>query len=569
MAETPAPPAWLPPPPGAPQPPRPKVRQTSGGGIGSAKAGPAGRPAPEELATTAPQTTLGAEGRLQLASEPLILPPGGGAQQPPAAKAPAAKASAAKVPAAPAAAPPAQNAGPADLKALRRQATKAHEGDDLAGAIRLYRQVLDREPDNSQTWSNLGVALRKAENFEAAAAAQRRAVEIKPEEGSYWSNLGNALKDLDRVEEAIEAHRKAVQLRPREPSWRHNFGVALREAGLFQEALDEFDAAIRLAPENDNYRWDRSIILLHLGRWEEGWIAYEWRYRLKEMPERRRDYPRWLGEDFKGRTLVLHPEQGFGDTILATRWLPAVKARGGKVVLIAKPPLLRLFQGLPGVDEVISTEDARLHGVHTFCSLMDLPRVFMPTPETAPPPPKLTIPAAAQARAREWLKPAGERFTVGVVWSGSVTFKNNRKRAVGVERFLPLAEIPGVQLVSLQKGPREGDLDSSGANGVMLDVGRRVQDFAETAAVIDQLDLVIMTNSSVAHLCGTLGKPIWNLLNYVPYWLYGWETETTPWYPSMRLIRQPKPSDWDSVFARVTEDLTAAVAAKRAGRWPG
>ncbi len=543
MADLPPNPAWLPPPPGTPRQPPLKARRLGAPSPSPSAPNPAGP-------TRSPAATLPMSdgGLLVLANEPMILAPG--------ATAPAA---APRVPAAPAA---------SDAKALRQAATKAHEQNDLAAAITLYRQLLDLAPEDPQSWSNLGVALRKRENFEAAAAAQQRAVQLKPEEGSYWSNLGNALKDLDRVDEAIEAHRRACQLRPREPSWRHNYGVTLREAGRFQEALDEFDAAIRLAPENDNYRWDRSIILLHLGRWEEGWIAYEWRYRLKEMPERRRDYPRWLGEDFTDRTLVLHPEQGFGDTLLATRWLPAVKARGGRVVLISKPPLLRLLQGLPGVDEVVSTEDAKLAGVHTFCSLMDLPRVFMPTPDTAPPPAKLTIPEAARAKAREWLKPAGNRFTVGVVWSGSVTFKNNRKRAVGVERFLPLAELPGVQLVSLQKGPREGDLDSSGASGVMLDVGRKVQDFAETAAVIEQLDLVIMTDSSVAHLCGTLGKRIWNLLNYVPYWLYGWDSETTPWYPSMRLFRQPKPSDWDSVFERVTEELKQAVEAKREGRWP-
>ena len=539
---TPPVPPWLPPPPGTPLPPRARARPI-GGQPAAAKA--------KSKAAAPAVPPPGEVGLRPLASEPLIILPG----TPPAAPVPADT----LAPAAPA---------PADAKALRQAAGKAIAADDLTAAARLYRQLLDLEPADHQAWSNLGVALRKRENFEAAAAAQQRAVQLKPDEGSYWSNLGNALKDLDRVEEAIAAHRRACKLRPKEASWRHNFGVTLREGGHFQEALDEFDAAIRLAPENDNYRWDRSIILLHLGRWEEGWIAYEWRYRLKEMPERRRDFPRWLGDDFKGRTLVLHPEQGFGDTILATRWLPQVKARGGRVLLLTKPPLLRLFQGLPGVDQVVSTEDARLSGIDTFCSLMDLPRVFMPTPETAPPPPRLTIPEAARARARAWLKPAGERFTVGVVWSGSVTFKNNRKRAVGVERFLPLAEIPGVQLVSLQKGPREGDLDASGANGVMLDVGRKVQDFAETAAVIDQLDLVIMTDSSVAHLCGTLGKPIWNLLNHVPYWLYGWDSETTPWYPSMRLFRQPRPADWDSVFARVTEELRRAVELKREGRWP-
>ncbi len=449
----------------------------------------------------------------------------------------------------------------------RKAARNAVEAGELKAALALLRPLLEALPGDHRGWSMLGIALRQAGRLEAAAVAQRRACLLHPAEGHYWSNLGNVLKDLDRLDESLEAHRRAVSLNAEEAGWRHNYAVALREAGQYEAALREFEVAIRLAPHNETLRWDRAMVLLHLGLWEEGWSAYEWRYRLAEMKPKPAGLPRWLGEDFQGKTLVLRPEQGFGDTLFALRWLPLVKARGGRVVLLAKPPLLRLLQGVPGADAVLPLDqpppDAAFHA-----SLMDLPRLFAASAETAPPCPRLAIPAEADVKAAAWLKPAAGLFTVGVVWSGSVTFRNNAKRAVAVERFLPLGEMPGVQLVSLQKGPREPDLESSGAGAVMLELGSRVTDFAETAAVIRRLDLVIMTDSSVAHLCGVLGRPVWNLLNFVPYWLYGEAGEATPWYPSMRLFRQPRPADWDSVFAVLRNELTKAVEAKRDGRWP-
>jgi hypothetical protein len=229
---------------------------------------------------------------------------------------------------------------------------------------------------------------------------------------------------------------------------------------------------------------------------------------------------------------------------------------------------MRLFEGVEGIDEVVPIEKRAETPCDFHASLMDLPRIFNARPDSAPMPPKLNIPEDAHAKAAALLEPAGDRFTVGVVWSGSVTFKNNRRRAVDVDRFLGLAEVPGVQLVSLQKGPRENELDGPGIAPLFIDAGRKVQDFAETAAVIEALDLVVMTDSSVAHLCGTLGQPVWNLLNSVPYWLYGDHGERPGWYPSMRLFRQPTVGAWDSVFALVKSELARAVELKKAGRWP-
>ncbi len=471
----------------------------------------------------------------------------------------------------PSAPPPVKKAGGniarEGLAILRDRCLSLHRQGDLEATVKSYRRYLLAQPNDHAIWSNLGAALRSLDLFEASIAAQHRALELQPKSAGYWSNLGNVLKDLDRVNESVAAHDKAVKLDPRNPSWIHHRAVAKREAGMFKEALADFDVAIRLAPKELSYRWDRAVVLLHMEDFEEGWMGYEWRYRLDQAPPKRARVPRWLGENFKGKRLVIHPEQGFGDTILSTRFLPLVKARGGEVMLLAKQPLIRLFTGIDGLDRVVPIED-QAPPMHYACSLLDLPRILGITDKTMPPLPRFNIPPDARAKARTILGPAGDRFKVGVIWSGSVTFKNNRKRSSTAERFMEFGEIHGIEMVSLQKGPREHELDTTGAASVMLDAGRQVNDFAETAAVIEELDLVIMTDSSVAHLCGCLRKPIWNLLNFVPYWMYGWETEDTYWYPSMKLIRQPKANDWDSVFDRVKRDLPLAIQAKKEGRWP-
>jgi len=503
--------------------------------------------------------------------------PGAGATAPAPRKTPPPRPVAAPLPpepddtpaAAPAAAPlPRPPASAEELQAMRKTAIDLHLNGDARTAEPMYRQILAVSPRDDRIWSNLGSANRTMGRYEAAVVAQKRALQLKPDHAGYWSNLGNVLKDMDRVEEALEAHNKAVSLDPKSAGNYHHRGISYRESCQPEAAIADFERAIRLDPSNHDFRWDRAIMLLQIGRYEEGWTGYEWRYRLPQAPPRRPDIPRWLGEKIPGKRLVIHPEQGFGDTLLATRFLKMVKDRSeAEVVLLTKPPLMPLLQGLAGVDRLHPLEDP-IREMDYSASLLDLPRVLRIDESNLPPPPAFNIPEASRAKARQLLAPAKGLFKVGVVWSGSVTFKNNRKRASSVERFIRFGEVPGVQLVSLQKGPREHELDESGANGVMIDAGRRVNDFSETAAVIEELDLVIMTDSSVAHLTGSLGKPIWNLLNFMPYWLYKLKTNRCAWYPSMRLFRQPKPAVWDPVFEEVEAALLEAVRAKSEGRWP-
>ena len=455
-----------------------------------------------------------------------------------------------------------------DPRQLRALANRLLKDGRLPEAIAAFEAFLLRFPQDATSWSNLGVTLRKQGALHAAEAAYRRALELHPDDAAFLGNLGNVLKDLDRLDEAIDLHRRAIEARPDDFLLIFNHGLALREAGRFEEALEVFDRCVAQDPESAKYQWDRALALLHLGRMKEGWAAYGWRWKIGELPAPEYQALPWQGEPLAGKSILLYPEQGFGDTILATRFLSALKALGpSEVILEVKPPLRRLFAGLEGVDRMIEPK-SELSGFDFHCSLMDLPGRFEAGVGPLPPLPRLRVPQAARDKIHPILACAGERFKVGVVWSGSVTFKNNRKRAVGVERFLELAKLPGLQLYSLQKGPTQAELKEAGGGALIVDLGRHIEDFAETAAAVEALDLVIMTDSAVAHLVGSLGRPVWDLLNHTPYWVYGMTGEHTPWYPSMRLFRQPRPSDWDPVFAEVAEALMQAVEAKKAGAWP-
>jgi Flp pilus assembly protein TadD len=410
-------------------------------------------------------------------------------------------------------------------------------------------------------WTLLGLALRGQGKAAAAVVAYRRAQELSPAGVAPLTNLGNALKDLQRLDEAVATHSLATEADATSVTHWLNLGVALRERGDLHGALSAFENVQRLAPNDVNGHWDRAQILLMLGRFAEGWREFEWRWQLPETSAQAFAEPQWHGERRPEATVFLWPEQGFGDSILATRYLPWVKERVRQVIVGCRPELAPLLRGFPGVDRVVVVGEGIPHfDVH--CPLMSLPGIFSPDSTQIPRPVASVVPAESQARLAPWLARGGRRFKVGIVWSGSVTFKGNYLRSTALEAFLPLGEVPGVQLFSLQKGPREVDLDAVGARGLVIDLAPALKSFADTAAALDGLDLVIMTDSSVAHLAASRGRPVWNLLAYVPYWLYLRDRIDSPWYPSMRLFRQPRPGDWGSVFQDVRVALSERVASQ-------
>ncbi|MDT8344730.1 MAG: hypothetical protein RQ752_09895, partial [Thermohalobaculum sp.] len=273
----------------------------------------------------------------------------------------------------------------------------------------------------------------------------------------------------------------------------------------------------------------------------------------------------WQGEDAAGKRVLVLPEQGFGDAILASRFLPGLVARGAEVTMMVKPPLARLLAGLPDIRMV--GEVRRTGSYDLWTPNMSLPHLVGLPDGAPPPPPPLTIPADSRARARALVAPFAGQFRVGVVWTGSLSFRANHRRSCTPQHFLGLAGIPGVQLFSLYKGPAHDALTGSGMAGLIVDACGADRDFADTAAVIGEMDLMITTDTAVVHIAGSMGKPVWNLLSHEGFWLYG-RGGTTPWYPAMRLWRQARPGDWPELFARVETALAAhpGLIARRAGR---
>ncbi|MHA1567438.1 MAG: tetratricopeptide repeat protein [Alphaproteobacteria bacterium] len=459
---------------------------------------------------------------------------------------------------------------PADLQGPARQSSEpaqadfaraaaAHRQGRLDEAIGHYERVIAAAPDHAGAWANIGAAHRRLGALSAAIACYRRALELLPGDPMVLGNLGNALKDAGRSHESIAIHRAAIAAAPADPRLTYNLAIALMQAGAVAQAQEVFERCCAMAPDDAAIEFDHALALLHLRQFKAGWRAYEARWRLDDLPPPPLRVPRWQGEAFPGKTLLVYPEQGFGDTILASRFLPQVKALGGTVILQSKRETRRLFDALAGVDRLCEGQEDAL-SADLQCPIMSLPGLLGATQDNIPPPARLTVPKSAGAKIAPIISGASGRFKIGIVWSGSLTFKGNAQRRAPLEPFIGLAEIPGIQLFSLQKGPTAAELANSGATALVIDLAPYLDDFADTAAAIAQLDLIVMTDSAVAHLGASLGRPVWNLLNAMPYWLYGTEGVQNAWYPSMRLFRQAEAGDWDSVFTQVSDALAPLIS---------
>lgn len=462
---------------------------------------------------------------------------------------------------APGAKRPSPAAAAAGAANLRARAVAAHRAGRLDEAFPLYREHLRQTPSDAHAWTNLGALLRKRGQHDAAALCQRRAHALAPDDAAILGNLGNALHDSDALDEALEVRRALVAARPGAAEAHAMLSATLRGLGRAREAVAAADAGLRVAPGDGELRVQRALSLLAAHDWRAGFEAFGARWETGELMRAACPVPEWQGEDPAGKRILVLPEQGFGDALLMTRFLPELAARGAEVLLAAKPALMRLFDGLPGVSRLMTT-GAAWPDADFSAHMMDLPR-WLGMPDDGPPPsPPLTVPDRSRARAARLTAPFAGRLRVGVCWSGSVTYRANFKRSFGPERFLPLAGIPDVQLFSLYKGPLLEAFRADPASALIVDASGADRDFADAAATILEMDLVITMDTAVAHLAGALGKPVWNLLAYAPFWLYGPSGAGTPWHPSMRLIRQARPGDWDGVFAEV-----AAGLAVEAARW--
>ncbi|MEO5375248.1 MAG: tetratricopeptide repeat protein [Alphaproteobacteria bacterium] len=468
-----------------------------------------------------------------------------------------------------------------DVATLFREAHGRHVDGDLAAAERGYRRILDMAPRHAPALHYLGVVAHQSGHHQASAALIEESLAIEPASARAWVNLGIALDALGRWDEALASHRRATDVDPGYAgAWLAAGRIHVRLKRL-DEAMDCFQRAVAHDPEMADAHVDIAQILLQRGEFREGWERYAWRWRLPShrMHARRFAEPEWDGGDIAGRTILVHAEQGFGDTLMFLRYVPMVAALGGRVVVEVQRSLAPLVEELPGVAAIIADGEPcpgePCSRVDVQASVVALARIFGTDLSTIPSEPQYLW--ADPWRVREWAvrleslsgKPSpppphpdplpleGERewLRVGIVWAGNPEFAGDRERSPRLPPLLPLFDVPGVRFFILQMDDGRRDLEGVDLPASVTDLGPLIEGFADTAAIMANLDLVISSCTGPAHLAGALGRPTWVLLSYSPDWRWMLDREDSPWYPSLRLFRQPAPGDWGAVVADVTQAL--------------
>ena len=428
-----------------------------------------------------------------------------------------------------------------------------------------YERALALQPDYADAHSNLGVLQYELGQPAAALASWRRALELQPCQDGIHGNLSNALRDLERPAEALAESELGIREDPASAVNHCNRANALFDLGRFPEALESYDRAIALDPRHALAHFNKGLCLLLRGEFAQGLELYEWRKRLGSYVTPAGEGRAWLGrEDIAGKTLLVHADQGLGDTIQFCRYARLAAQRGAQVVLAVQPQLRELLTGLgPAIRIVARAEQPQ--GCDLHCALMSLPLAFGTTLGDIPAAvPYLAAEPLRVARWRERLGAAG--LKVGIVWQGS----RNRidvGRSLSLELFARLATIPGVRLISLQKGATAEQLRAA-SEGLLVEVlgdefDAGPQAFLDSAAVMAHLDLIITCDTALAHLAGALGRPTWIAVKHVPDWRWFLHRTDTPWYPSARLFRQPRRGDWESVFAGMQAELASLAAARQ------
>ncbi len=425
-------------------------------------------------------------------------------------------------------------------------------------SINTYSQIVTFEPQNIQAYDNLGNILHDQNKLDEALSYYQQALGVQPDNARILNGMGIILQQQGKTKRSIYYHQRAVTLQPNYVEAHIGMGTALQAEGRFAEAAACLDRALGLAPNHSNARYNRAILHLIEGEYKTGFTYYEDRFKAGEFPQCPFTQPMWDGSDLNGRTLLLHAEQGMGDTLQFIRYAAIAAQKGGRLILTCHKPLMRLIgASFPAIERMVPL-GFPVGDFQTYTPLLSLPHILGTTLETVPnqvpylhPPQDSTIKLTA---------PAGTRLKVGIVWSGGHLYKHNHSRSCPLQYFEPLLRIPHVAYYSLQKGIPELDLQELGWQAQVQDLSNQLRDMAETAAAIAQLDLVITVDTSVAHLAGALGKPVWTLLSFLPDWRWMRQREDTPWYPTMRLFRQEKLDNWVGVMERVEQALREMVA---------
>jgi tetratricopeptide (TPR) repeat protein len=428
----------------------------------------------------------------------------------------------------------------------------------LAEAEAHYRRSLELEADQPKALNNLGAVLHMQGRLDLAVASYRRALELDPALPQANQNLASITRERGAAENAIAGFLRQLQQNPGDAQTHTDLGNVYRELGRHREAIESFARAIECDPQLAEAHFARSFELLLSGNYREGFEDFEWRWRVKALntPMRKFPQPLWDGRPLDG-ALLLHAEQGFGDTLHAVRYAEAAAARAREVIVECQRELLSLVQSVRGVSRALP-QGAPLPELAAHLPLMSLPRVFGTRLESVPW--SGAYLHASPADVERWRPRLAveARLKVGLAWAGQPQQGDDRKRSIALSMLAPLASVPDVAFFSLQKGDAARQAADPPAGMRLAELGSRFADFSDTAAAISQLDLVVTIDTSVAHLAGAMGAPTWVLVAAIPDWRYGLEREGTPWYPTMRLFRQQADGDWAGVVERVAQALRSA-----------
>ncbi|MEZ2238967.1 tetratricopeptide repeat protein [Microcoleus sp.] len=406
----------------------------------------------------------------------------------------------------------------------------------------------------AQVEFHIANALNKQGKKAAAIARYQQVIAMNPQHPEAHSHLGYLQQENGLISEAISHYQQALEIDPNQGETNLYLGCALEEQGKVAQAIEYYDRAIQLSSDSAHTHLRLALALLLTGNFSRGFAEYEWRWQTQELESRYFAQPLWDGGNFQGKTILLHSEQGFGDAIHFIRYAPLVKQKGGKVIVACHQSLQRLFEGVAGIDCVV-TKPKDLREFQLHAPLLSLPKIMGTTLENVP----VNIPYLAPPQDFKYSLEPNNQLKVGIVWSGSPLHRKNHDRSCTLKDFRKFLDVPGVSFYNLQKDLSPGDRTLLNQQQVQ-DLNPELGDFADSAAIISQLDLVICVDTAVAHLAGALGKPVWILLSFVPDWRWMLEREDNPWYPTVRLFRQQKAGDWEGVCDRLKTALEHLIS---------
>jgi tetratricopeptide (TPR) repeat protein len=443
-----------------------------------------------------------------------------------------------------------------------------HDRKDYLAAADLFRRAIAAQPEFVEAHNNLGTVYQDQKQFDEALKCYRRALELQPDSAEAQLNVGSVLQMQGHLSEALEMYDRSLAINPKIARTHYCRGAGLHTAGRDDEALAAYAEALRLQPDYAEAHYNRSFVHLARGDLQAGWEDYEWRLKCKDYKGRQFPVPRWDGSPLGNRTLLVHAEQGLGDTLHFIRYLKTLQRQGGCVYVEVPPPVVPLLKA-SGFTGVIPG-GSPLPRFDVQIPLLSLPYVMGTTLQTIP----AYVPylAAEPRLIKQWRGQLRSQpgFKVGLVWQGNRDYAYDHFRSIPLAAYAPLGEVAGVQLISLQKGYGSEQLAALGGAFQVLDWGSSLDTtsgaFMDTAAVMSSLDLVISSDTATAHLAGGLGVPVWLAVAQAPEWRWLLERSDCPWYPTMRLFRQRTTGDWSDVFAAMKSQLAALVQKRATSR---